>query len=164
VIQDPSQLNKRAEDFIEEYREAQEQLAVPSSSNSAQQQGLWMPPTGLAYKINFDAAVFVGSNGSGVGVIIRNNMGEVKAALSVRVPSVRDSEEAEALACKRALEFAREAGFQDLILEGDNVTVMQSLRCPQATCSSVGHIYGDIRYLGRILLICVLRAHINFYF
>ena len=70
-----------------------------------------MPPTGLAYKINFDVAVFTGSNGSVVGVIIRNNMGEVMAALLARGPSVRDSKEAEALACKRALEFAREARF-----------------------------------------------------
>lgn len=70
MIQDPSQLNKRAEDFIEEYRVAQMQLAVPSSSNLVQQQGSWLPPTGLAYKINFDAAVFVGSSASGAGVII----------------------------------------------------------------------------------------------
>lgn len=70
VIQDPSRLNKRVEGFIKEYREAQEQLAVPSSSSSAQQQASWLPPTGLAYKINFDSAVFAGSNASGIGVII----------------------------------------------------------------------------------------------
>lgn len=111
MIQDPSRLNKRAEDFIEEYKEVQVQPAVPSSSNSAQQQVSWMPLTGLAYKINFDATIFVRNNALGVGVIIQNNMGEVMAVLSARGPSARDSEEAEALVRRRALEFAREAGF-----------------------------------------------------
>ena len=66
---------------------------------------------GIGLQDQFDVAVFTGSNGSGVGVIIRNNMGEVMAALLARGPSVRDSKEAEALACKRALEFAGEARF-----------------------------------------------------
>ena len=50
------------------------------------------------------------------------------AVLLVRGPPVRYSKEVEVHACSRAMEFAREARFQDLILEGDNVIVMQPLR------------------------------------
>jgi len=40
---------------------------------------------------------------------------------------VQDSEETEVLACRKALEFAVNAGFSDLIVEGDNTTVMNSI-------------------------------------
>ena len=42
-------------------------------------------------------------------------------------PAVTDSEEVEILACRQALEFAIEAGFSDLIVEGDNSNVMRSI-------------------------------------
>ena len=64
--------------------------------------------------------------------------------LSARGPPVRDSEEVEVHTCSKAMEFAREARFQDLILEGDNVIVMQPLRSSRATYSKLGHIFGDI--------------------
>ena len=37
-----------------------------------------------------------------------------------------NSDDAEALACRKALEFAMEAGFSSLIIEGDNSNVMES--------------------------------------
>lgn len=77
-------------------------------------------------------------------MIIRNTMGEVMVALSARGLSVMDSEEAEVLACRRAMEFAMEIGFWELVLEGDNVTVRKALLSPRATCCRLGHIYGDI--------------------
>lgn len=70
----------------------------------------WQPPLGLSYKLNFDAAVFADTSSSGFGAIIRNNKGEVMAAMSAKGPVVADSEEAEVLTCWRALEFVVEAG------------------------------------------------------
>ena len=93
-------------------------------------------------------------------MIIRNNMGEVMAVLLVRGPPVRYSKEVEVHACSRAMEFAREARFQDLILEGDNVIVMQPLRSSRATYSKLGHIFGDIQCMARgfkLNLLAVLR-------
>ena len=84
---------------------------------------------------------------SGVGVIIRNERGEVMAALSSRGSVVMDSEEAEVLACRQAMEFAIDAGFTDLIVEGDNSTVMKSIVLAQTDWSRLGNIYDDIRCL-----------------
>ena len=91
-----------------------------------------------------DAAIFAGINASSVGMVICNAIGEVMAALSTRGPSMMDSEEAEVLACRRAMKFARKTRFRDLVLEGDNVTIMKALLSPRATYSRLGHIYGDI--------------------
>ena len=52
------------------------------------------------YKLNFDASIFQDGENSGVGVIIRNDRGEVMAALSAKGPLVTGSEEAEIFACR----------------------------------------------------------------
>ena len=51
---------------------------------------------------------------------------------------------AEVLACRKALEFALDAGFSDLIVEGDNTTVMNSITLAQSDLSCLGNIYDDI--------------------
>ncbi|XP_023900964.1 uncharacterized protein LOC112012818 [Quercus suber] len=99
---------------------------------------------GLAFKLNFDAAIFANTSSSGVGVIIRNGRGEVMAGLSARGPSVMSSEEAEVLACRKALEFALDLGLLDLVVEGDNITVMRTMVSPRPNKSKLGHIYDDI--------------------
>ena len=131
-------------DLLEEYREARVQLAIPNRTVPVQ---TWKPPSGAQYKINFDAAVFADIKVSGVGVVIRNDKGEVMAALSARGPPVTDSEEAKVLAGRKALEFALDLGFSEVVLEGDNIGVMRSIQSKGANNSSLGHIYGDIHCL-----------------
>ena len=69
------------------------------------------------------------------------------AALSAKGPAVSDSEEAEALACRIALEFAVDAGFEELVVEGDNATVMKSISSLRALRSRLGNVYADIHCL-----------------
>ena len=79
--------------------------------------------------------------------MIRNELGEVgevMASLSTRSPSIIDSEEAEVLACCKALEFAIDSGFSELIVKGDNITVMKSISCPWLNQSRLGHLHTDI--------------------
>ena len=40
-----------------------------------------------------------------------------------------------------------DAGFSDLIIEGDNVEVIKAISSPRVNCSRLGHIYDDIRCL-----------------
>ena len=58
-----------------------------------------------------------------------------------------DSEEAEVLACRKAVEFAMDSGFYNLIIEGDNSTVMNSITSisrVRANYSRLSHLYEDI--------------------
>ena len=98
------------------------------------------------FKLNFDAVMFSELRFSGVGAMIRNEKGEVMAAMSARGPQVGESAVVEIIACRRALEFAGEAGFTDLVVEGDNLSVMKSL-----AASWLGHIIQDIKGLTRSL-------------
>ena len=79
------------------------------------------------FKLNFDVVVFTDQQCSGFGSIIRNAQGEVMAGMSVKGTYVRNSEETEALECRKATIFAMEARFLELVVEGDNVTVMRAI-------------------------------------
>ena len=57
---------------------------------------------------------------------------------------MRDSEKVEVMACRKALEFAIDAGFTEIILEGDNAMVMKVISQAQLDLSRLGLIYEDI--------------------
>ena len=100
-----------------------------------------------------------------MGVIIRNSQGEVMASLSARGPAVASSKEAEVLACRKAVEFAIDVGFMDLVIEGDNATVMKAIVSPRLDRSRQGHIYDDIRTLAvgfRSLFVGCIKRSANF--
>ena len=71
------------------------------------------------------------------------------ASMSARGPPVNDSEEAEILACRKAMEFAIDAGFTELIVEGDNAAVIQAITSSATTQSRLGHIIQDIQWLAQ---------------
>ena len=97
------------------------------------------------YKLNFDAAVFNGIQCPGFRAIIRNFAGEVIVAMSIKGPSVSCSEKAKELACRKAIEFAVESSFIDMIIEGDNAAVMKVVESSSGDFSLLGHVYEDIK-------------------
>ena len=69
------------------------------------------------------------------------------AGLSARGPAVASSEEVDVLACQKVVEFAIDVGFMDLVIEGDNATMMKAIVSPRLDRSRLGHIYDDIHTL-----------------
>ncbi|KAL0005020.1 hypothetical protein SO802_012581 [Lithocarpus litseifolius] len=158
ILKDPRWLNKRAAEFLEEFHQVQGQLQSPEIFSAS---NVWFPPPELVYKLNFDAAIFLELSYSVVGAVIRNARGEVMAAMSERGPSVVDSTEAKILACRKALAFAIDAGFTDLIIEGDNENVMKLVSASGVDLSRLGHIIQDIKWFAQGLrwmsISCVKR-------
>ena len=66
------------------------------------------------------------------------------AAMVAKGPEVFCSEEAELLACRKAIEFAMDAGFSEFVIEGDNSTVMHAISSPNADQSLLGNVVGDM--------------------
>ena len=126
VFQHPSRSHQHALDYLSEFIDAQDQLSVPVSIHVLTSQA-WQPPQGEFFKLNFDGACFDNGATSGYGAIICNGNGEVMAVVSAKGGVVRDSEELEVMACRKALEFAVDVGFMELILEGDNALVMKTV-------------------------------------
>ncbi|XP_075633592.1 uncharacterized protein LOC142606073 [Castanea sativa] len=142
---DPRHLNKRAKEYLTEYKSAQMQLAVMQLEQNCSM--TWQPPPSSIYKLNFDVAIFSDLDRTGVGAIIRDEHGQVMAAMIASGPQVHSSMEAELLACRRSMEFAVDAGFNKLIIEGDNVNVMQAISSTMIDCSLLGYVVDDIRHL-----------------
>ncbi|XP_075670120.1 uncharacterized protein LOC142639868 [Castanea sativa] len=147
-MKNPRWLTNRAAELLEDYKKAQTNLVI---SSAAPDNNCWKLPPQDVYKLNFDAAVFSNLNCSGVGAIIRNFAGEVMVGMAAKGEFVHNSDDAEALACRKALEFAIEARFSDLVIEGDNSNVMRAILTTVLNNSFLGHIMDDIRHfiLGR---------------
>ena len=127
-LKDPSSLNKRAKEYADEFKQAQVHLAVLTRKQHSGD--VWQPPSSTVYKLNFDATIFSGLDRSGYGVVIRNDKGDVMATMTISGLKVNMSKVAELLARRRALEFAVDAGFSRLIIEGDNSNVIQVISSP----------------------------------
>ncbi|XP_050254991.1 uncharacterized protein LOC126700855 [Quercus robur] len=111
----------------------------------------WQPPPQSVFKLNFDAAVFSYLNSSGFGAVICNDKGEVMAAMVTKGSVVLCSEEAELLACRKAIEFAVDAGFSEFVIEGDNSSAMSTISTMQLDQSLMGNVIRDIQHLIRNL-------------
>ena len=81
--------------------------------------------------------------------MIRNERGETMAAVSARGPPVQNNKEAEALACRKAVEVAMDLGFRGVTLEGDDISVMSSISSGGINRARLGFVYDDIRCMGR---------------
>ena len=84
----------------------------------------WCPPQASFFKTNFDVAIFDGSGLAGIGMAIRDQSGQIIAALSqkIRMPYLVDL--AEALACSRVVLFAQELSLFQVEFEGDSLRII----------------------------------------
>ena len=79
------------------------------------------------YKANVDGAVFLDLKVVGIGTVIKDEKGSVVAALSRKIYASLGTVEAEAKAFEMGLQFAKDVGVRDLILEGDSLNVYRAL-------------------------------------
>ena len=80
----------------------------------------WHPSIASLLKVNFDGATFRDFNVAGLGVVIRDSRGRVKASLSEKINLPPFFDNAEALVAVRAIHFAQDLGLFALILDGDS--------------------------------------------
>ena len=98
----------------------------------------------MSFKANFDGAIFSNSHSVGVGVVIRNESGKVVAAMTERTLLPNLVVEVEAMACKRAVKFAYEVGIQEVIFEGDSLTVILAINNGATSEAPYGNLIDDI--------------------
>ena len=136
-----NQIFSEAARLLQDFLEAHDEEPV-IAQNPVQPK--WSAPAQPRYKANFDGALFKSSNSAGLGVIIRDTNGAVIGALSARVPLPQSVALVEALACRRAVQFAVEIGLHEVIFEGDAAVVINAISKGLANQSLYGHIVDDV--------------------
>ncbi|KAK9986973.1 hypothetical protein SO802_031924 [Lithocarpus litseifolius] len=105
----------------------------------------------LSVAVESHPSLFSALNRSGFGAVIQNKKGEVMAAMATKGPEVSCIEETEFLTCRKAIEFAVDVGFSELVIEGDNFCVIKVVLALQDDYSLLGNVIGDIHHLVRNL-------------
>ena len=106
----------------------------------------WTPPLVDLVKINFYGVTCSSANKSGLGVVIRDSMGQVLASCSKVVNQTHSSSEVEAMVAGLVLSFAAKLGVKNVILEGDSLLVMKALTEFEISMSHIGPLINDAKY------------------
>jgi ribonuclease HI len=139
------QLLQRAQRTLGEFLEAQESPNLPSRTTEPQIRTKWKPPLLGRYKVNYDGAMFEESSEAGIGVIIRNNRGEVMASMCHRIHYPHLTEAMEAYAARSATQLAIDLGFKEVDIKGDPITIVTALRNTAPCCTLYGHLVNDTK-------------------
>ena len=119
----------------------------------------WKPPNLGVYKVNFDGALFLEQRCTGLGLVVRDSVGLVMAALSQRVRLPGSADVVEALAARRAICFAQELNLHNVVIEGDSLKVIQAIIDTRPVQNLYGHIIDEIRLLSSSFICNFL--HVN---
>lgn len=119
--------------------------AIAAKPRGVRQVTVWSPPRQGQLKLNIDASVRP-SLGTGIAGVLRDEGGRVRWCYGELSDSVV-VDVAEALAIRRGMEFARDNGVRDLLVESDAQIVIYVLLYPRQDLSYVGTIVRDIRDL-----------------
>ena len=103
------------------------------------------------YKVNYDGAISVQQVRAGIGVVIKNEDGAVMASMSQQLPLPTTVAMVEALATRKAVEFALELGLTKVIIEGDLEVICRELQDPSSSLALHGHILQDAKCLSNAL-------------
>jgi ribonuclease HI len=134
------------------------QPAVQSRETSSSPR--WSPsPEGMVF-INVDAALFSSSKRMGVGVVIRDHIGNCLVACNQLLDEVTTPEIAEALAVRCALTLARDEGLDKIILASDCLSVVQRVNSSTRDRSLVGVVVEDIKAMAASMSSVTVR-HIS---
>ena len=87
----------------------------------------WSPPREGWYKANVDGAVFRETNSCGIGVVIRNDQGQIMGAMSKKRNLPLGAVEVETKVFEEGLLLAGDLGLKQIILEGDAQIVTNAL-------------------------------------
>ena len=120
----------------------------------------WRPPPATCVKVNFDEAVFSQDGLASIDIIIRNEQGLVMATLAQQIPLPASVEMVEMLAARRAMVFAKEHGFDKVIVEGDSATTITSINGDHMDYSVLSHLLLDIKcFFSSFSYISITHTH-----
>ena len=137
------QIASKAYGVLQEFQQLRPtHTVIPRTAHAVK----WRPPIAPCVKANFDGTIFSQDGLAGIGVIIQNEQGLVMTVLSQQIPSPALVEMVEVLAARRDLVFAKELGFDKVVVEGDSEIVITAILGDYMDYSYMDHALKDIKF------------------
>ncbi|XP_041017938.1 uncharacterized protein LOC121260160 [Juglans microcarpa x Juglans regia] len=103
------------------------------------------PPSEFV-KANWDAALNLRTKRMGIGIIVRDEGGEVLVIVCVQKKYVSQVALAESYTLWKAIEICNDLDIRNVILEGDALTIVNVVNRDDEDLSWFGHIIEDIKF------------------
>ncbi|XVF82801.1 hypothetical protein PTKIN_Ptkin16aG0079000 [Pterospermum kingtungense] len=142
---------RRSLSYLHEFKKAQLKEANLTTALT------WKPPDGTTYKVNFDGAVHMEEAVGGAGVVIRDWRGHIIGAMHATTNGISTAELAEAKAATIALNFAKDLGLSNIILEGDASNIITAINSSQLDLSPIGNLIEEVRAICKDFRACQTR-------
>ncbi|XP_042958143.1 uncharacterized protein LOC122293710 [Carya illinoinensis] len=143
-FKDPDSVVCTARAVIEDFQEARtHEVKITSATNMGSGSQRWIKPIQGFIKANWNAST--NTSNLGLGIVLRDEVGEVLACACFKKPPISDSSLAETMALWQAVELSHELGFNRVILEGDAQVVISAVNSVDEDLSSGGHIVEDVK-------------------
>ncbi|CAL9019809.1 unnamed protein product, partial [Prunus brigantina] len=88
----------------------------------------WSPPPIGKYKLNVDASYIPKTCVGGIGAVVRNDKGEVMAAMALPLATATSPKYAEIMALHFGIKFTRDASFSSILIEFDSQGVVNDVK------------------------------------
>ena len=112
--------------LLQEYTVTQEIPHQLQNTQSAQHR--WVPLPNGWYKVNANGAIFSKHKWTGIGVVVRDNQGQVVVVMSKKLELPLGPLEIEAKAMETIAIFAKDIGIQQAIFESDNLMICSTIQ------------------------------------
>jgi ribonuclease HI len=147
VFLHPTRIVREAKEMLQAMFTPVEEDTASRRTEEMSATAKWVKPPFGRVKINWDVAFDKTGQYIGFGAIIRDHNGHVQAAKCMRINGAQTPVVGEALAAVAAMEFGKEQGMSDIILEGDSLQVVLAIKEEGPNLQIYGHIVDDVKLL-----------------
>ncbi|KAK0574960.1 hypothetical protein LWI29_031553 [Acer saccharum] len=133
-------------EFLQEFRNSNSEVKRVVVSDSIRR-GRWRPPDIDDYKANCDAVLDQGKGTVGIGMIIRNYVGNVMVAGSIIFAGTFSIKIAKLMAILRCIQFGNDCGLRLKKIESDEATVVKWIKEGLNLESEYGTVVSEINCL-----------------
>lgn len=107
----------------------------------------WQPAPCGKLKLNLEGPIIHGTNFVGIGVLLRNEAGEVLFAISRKEVGVFYVDDIKAFTALRGLHMLRNIGCHGLILEGGSLHIIDAIKSQEPNFTAQAPIISEIQQL-----------------